>query len=209
VRFEYLAAELCILEIMSSRQHFTPSRLSPLLALACGLGVAVVHAQTQPPTPTQSQIRIYRCGNAYTNDPVEAQAKGCRPLEGGSVTVIEGTRVNNPPPPPVQAVALPAAAASQPASAGAAAPSQRIGANDQRARDADARLILEAELRKAEIRQGELLKEYNNGEPERLGSERNYQRYLDRVAELKAAIARNEADIAGIRRELQRHTAAR
>ena len=33
---------------------------------------------------------------------------------------------------------------------------------------------------------------------------RNYQKYLDRVAELKAAIARNESDIAGIRRELGR-----
>ena len=45
-------------------------------------------------------------------------------------------------------------------------------------------------------------KEFNNGEPERLGSERNFQRYLDRVAEMKAAITRKEADIAAIRREL-------
>jgi hypothetical protein len=39
-------------------------------------------------------------------------------------------------------------------------------------------------------------KDYNNGEPERRGDERNYQRYLDRVAEMKAAITRKEADIA-------------
>jgi hypothetical protein len=45
-------------------------------------------------------------------------------------------------------------------------------------------------------------KGYNNREPERLGSERNYQKYLDRVAELKAGIARKEADIASIRREI-------
>jgi hypothetical protein len=32
---------------------------------------------------------------------------------------------------------------------------------------------------------------------------------LDRVAELKAAIARNEADIAGIQRELSRLTASK
>jgi hypothetical protein len=31
-----------------------------------------------------------------------------------------------------------------------------------------------------------------------------HQKYLDRVAELKASIARNESDIAGIRRELGR-----
>jgi hypothetical protein len=51
----------------------------------------------------------------------------------------------------------------------------------------------------------ELLKEYNNGEPDKRGDEvRNHQKYLDRVAELKANLARNESDMAGIRRELGR-----
>jgi hypothetical protein len=68
---------------------------------------------------------------------------------------------------------------------------------------------LESELKKAEARQAELLKEYNNGEPEKLGPEaRNHQKYQDRIAELKASIARNESDIAGIRRELGRVPAA-
>ena len=49
-----------------------------------------------------------------------------------------------------------------------------------------------------------LKNELNNGEPERRGDERNYQKYLDRVAELKANIGRNESDIEGIRRELTR-----
>jgi hypothetical protein len=80
-----------------------------------------------------------------------------------------------------------------------------VDADSQRARDADARVILESELKKAEARQAELLKEFNNGEPEKLGPEhRNHQKYLDRVAELKAGIARNENDIAGIKRELGR-----
>lgn len=66
-------------------------------------------------------------------------------------------------------------------------------------------MILESELKKAELRQAELGREYNNGDPEKLGPEtRNNQKYLDRVAELKASIARNESDIAGIRRELGR-----
>jgi hypothetical protein len=60
-------------------------------------------------------------------------------------------------------------------------------------------------LTKAEARQAELLSEYNNGAPEKRGDEaRNYQKYLDRVAELKASLARNESDMAGIRRELGR-----
>ena len=45
-------------------------------------------------------------------------------------------------------------------------------------------------------------REYNNGEPERQGNERNYQKYLDRVAEMKMAIARKESDIAALKREL-------
>ena len=45
-------------------------------------------------------------------------------------------------------------------------------------------------------------KEFNNGQPERLGSERNYQKYLDRVEEMKAAIARKQNDVAALKREL-------
>jgi len=82
---------------------------------------------------------------------------------------------------------------------------QRVDAGEQKSRDSDARQILESELKKAEARHAELLKEYNNGEPEKRGDEaKNYQKYLDRVAELKASLARNESDIAGIRRELGR-----
>ncbi len=65
--------------------------------------------------------------------------------------------------------------------------------------------MLESELKKAQERQTLLLKEFNNGEPEKQGSEsHNYQKYLDRVAEMKAELARNESDIAGIQREIDR-----
>ncbi|MBL0423185.1 hypothetical protein JI739_22810 [Ramlibacter sp. AW1] len=156
-------------------------------------------------TAAQAQTRVYRCGNTYTNDAAEAQSKGCKPIEGNNFTVIEGTRVQTPP----TRVVAPASAAQPQQAAGSPAPN-RVDSSEQRARDADARLILETELKRAETRQAELLKEYNNGEPEKLGPEtRNHQKYLDRVAELKAAITRNEADIAGIRRELSRLTASR
>ena len=139
-----------------------------------------------------AQTAIYRCGNTYTNDKAEATAKNCKLVEGGNVTVVQGTRVTVK---PVSVATAPQGAASP----------QRVDAGDQKARDADARAILEAELKKAEARQAELLKEYNNGEPERMGPEhKNYQKYLDRVADLKAAIERNEKDIAGLRRELGR-----
>jgi hypothetical protein len=143
----------------------------------------------------QSPLVVYRCsGNVYTNNPAEARSKACKPLEGGNFTVVEGTQVKNAP--GVKVATAPQAT--------------RVDADGQRARDSDARAILESELKKAEARQLELVKEYNNGEPEKLGPEhRNHQKYLDRVAELKASITRNESDIAGIRRELGRVPASK
>ena len=138
-------------------------------------------------TASWAQDRIYRCGNEYTNTVPESQAKNCKLISGGNVTVVQSHKPN----------ANRVASATQ--------PGQRVDAGDQRAKDSDSRLILESELKKAEARQAELLKEYNNGEPEKLGPEtRNHQKYLDRVAELKASISRNESDIDGIRRELSR-----
>ena len=137
---------------------------------------------------TAAEDRIYRCGNEYTNTVSEAQAKNCKLISGGNVTVVQAHR----PSPPAAGTSV-------------AASGQRIDSVDQRAKDSDARLILEAELRKAEARHTELLKEYNNGEPEKRADElRNPQKYLDRLAALKASLARNEADMAGIRRELGR-----
>jgi hypothetical protein len=149
-----------------------------------------------------AQARIWRCGNTYTNDKAEAQTKSCKVVEGGNVTVVEGTKPNGG----VRVATAPPTASPTPAASPAG---QRIDSGEQRARDADARAILEAELKKAEARHAELLKEYNNGEPEKLGPEhRNHQKYLDRVAELKTNIARNESDIAGLKRELGRASAS-
>jgi hypothetical protein len=139
----------------------------------------------------QAQTKIYRCGNTYTNSEAEAKAKGCKPMDGGNITVVEGLK-------PASTTRI------------ATAPTQanggpRMDSEEQKQRDNDARGILEAELKKSEARQAELLKEYNNGEPEKLGPEhKNNQKYLDRVTELKASIARNENDIAGLKRELAR-----
>ena len=68
--------------------------------------------------------------------------------------------------------------------------------------DAEFLWILDTELRTEEERLAALQKDFNNGEPERQGNERNYQKYLDRVAEMRSAISRKEADIAAIKREI-------
>ena len=145
-------------------------------------------------TCTQVQGQIYRCGNEYTNTVTEANKAHCKLVEGGNVTVVQGFKAPS------------AAAAGQPVRVAAANPSgNRTDSAEQRGRDSDAKLILESELKKAESRQAELQREYNGGEPEKRGDEaRNYQKYQDRVADIKASISRNESDIAGIRRELSR-----
>ena len=45
--------------------------------------------------------------------------------------------------------------------------------------------------------------EYKGGNPDRLGSERNYQRYLDRVARLKNEISVREANLQALQRQLE------
>ena len=133
---------------------------------------------------------MYRCpGNDYKNTITakEAEGHGCKTIEGAPVTVIQMTK-----PRPRAGTAVPAATAS----------GARVDPAAQRARDSDARRILETELKTEEDRLAAMQKEYNNGEPERQGNEKNYQKYLDRVAEMKAAIARKESDIAALKREL-------
>lgn len=145
-----------------------------------------------------SQDRIYRCGNEYTNNASQARERGCKLVEGGNVTVVQGSR-------PSAAPASSQGGGSTAAPAASPSNAPRVDANDQRARDSDARAILEAELRKAEARLAELSKEYNNGEPQRTALElRNPQVYIERTAELKASVARAESDVAGIKRELAR-----
>lgn len=140
---------------------------------------------------------VYRCpGNPvlYTDtlSAKEARDKGCRTLEGTPITVVQAAKPRSGG----------GTSASSPSTARPA--DQRVDPSDQRARDSDARRILESELKREEERLGQMQKDYNKGEPERLGDERNYQKYLDRVADMKASITRKENDIAAIKRELSK-----
>ena len=150
------------------------------------------------------QGTVYRCPGPpalYTDQITAQQAKdqGCRTIEGAPITIVSPIK-----PRPV---------AGTPSSAGGSTASRptegRVEANEQRARDSDARKILDAELRREESRLAELQKEFNNGEPERQGGERNYQKYLDRVEEMKAAIARKQSDVVALKRELAKLPAPR
>ena len=155
------------------------------------------------PVVAFAQDRIYRCGNEYTNNATQAKERGCKLVEGGNVTVIQGSRPSGGG--GAASGGGSSAASSSSATSASPAGAPRVTNNDQRARDSDARAILETELRKAEARHAELVKEYNGGQPERNALDlRNPQRYMERTAELKASVARSESDIAGIKRELSR-----
>ncbi len=62
--------------------------------------------------------------------------------------------------------------------------------------------ILIEEVRTEESKLSELRREYQNGEPERLGSERNYAKYQERVAQMKDDILRTEKNIEALKREI-------
>ena len=158
----------------------------PLIALA--LLAPAAWAQDKP---------VYKCPGPpvlYTDaiTAQEARDRGCRTIEGTPITVIAAP----------QRRPVPATAARASGAAAGTAAGERIDSSEQRARDSDRRRILADELRLEEERLIALRREFNNGEPERRGDERNYQRYLDRVAELRAAILRKESDVAALRREL-------
>ena len=88
-----------------------------------------------------------------------------------------------------------AAAAARSATARRRARGRSARVDPQRQRAARQRCAQAARSRVANARKSgwpTLQREFNNGEPERLGSERNYQKYLDRVADMRAAITRKE-----------------
>ena len=135
---------------------------------------------------------VYRCPGPpilYTDQITEREAKekNCRTIEGAPVTIVQT------PKPATARTNAPIASGPR---------EGKVDPNAQRQRDSDARRLLEAELKREEARLADLQKEFNNGEPERQGGERNYQRYADRVSEMRSAITRKEEDIAAIKREL-------
>ncbi len=160
-----------------------------VLGLAAALGSGAAFAQA-----AEGGSEMYRCpGNDYKNtiSPQEAQKLGCKKIDSAPITIIQTVK-------PRSGTAVPAvSSASSPAGS-------RIDPVAQRARDSDARRILEGELKTEEERLAALQKDFNDGQPERRGDEKNFQKYLDRVAGMRASIERKQIDIAALRRELQK-----
>ena len=160
------------------------SRCAALL-LACG-------ALPAPAAETPDSSVMYRCpGNDYKNTITakDAEKLGCKRIEGAPVTIIQMTK--------------PRAASPVPAASGGGS-GVRVDPVAQRARDSDARRILEGELRAEEEKLAVMQKDFNNGQPERQGDEKNFQKYLDRVNDMRAAISRKQTDVAALQREIRK-----
>ena len=140
---------------------------------------------------------LYECTDAsgnkqFTNIP--ANPKACKVLNIGPVA-------------PASPAAPAAPAAARPASKPQmATPSQfpRVDRELQRRRDNDRLRILENELGTEERLLGQAKKELAEQESMRLGSEKNYQRVLERLEPYQKRVRLHEDNIANLKREISK-----
>lgn len=78
----------------------------------------------------------------------------------------------------------------------------KVDSSTQKKRDDSRRKILAEELDAEEKQLADAKKALAEGEGTRLGDERNYQKYLDRVQKLKDDVARHEKNVEALQKEL-------
>jgi hypothetical protein len=139
-----------------------------------------------------AQSEVWMCVNdsgkkEYKNT---GDTKGCTRMDLSNITTI---------PAPARKAVLPTASVN-PTSAPSDFP--KIDSNTQKTRDNDRRQILLDEMKGEEEKLARLKQEFNNGEPERRGDERNYAKYQERVAGMKDDIGRTAKNVEALKREL-------
>jgi hypothetical protein len=144
--------------------------------------------------PVGAGAEIYECmepsgGKLFTSDPKEAKAKGCKAMNLGPANTVSGTK-----PQP------------KPSTSSSATPSPKdfpkVDKDTQKQRDNDRRKLLEQELANEEKLLTQAKKELAEQEAQRLGSEFNYQRVLNRLEPFKKKVALHENNVANLKREL-------
>jgi predicted RNase H-like nuclease (RuvC/YqgF family) len=78
----------------------------------------------------------------------------------------------------------------------------RVDEQTQKARDNDRRRILEQELAEEQAKLTDARKKLTEQEEQRVGGEKNYQRYLDRIQPFQASVSNHERNIEALKREL-------
>ena len=139
---------------------------------------------------------IYRCTSntgvvEYSNSgPGNSDGKKCEALNLPVITTI-----------PAPKSPAPGRDAGKASADGKSFP--RVSTDRQQKRDDARKKILRDEMRREREKLKALRDEYQGGEPERLGNERNYQKYLDRVEDLRTDITRGENNISALQQELE------
>jgi hypothetical protein len=159
----------------SLKRSVLPQLLTLLLASGAAHGQGVIYKCT-PPNGSIEYTDVYR-------------GSFCKSMDlPGTVVPAPARRATGP--------------ARSPAPAATPGDFPRVDNAEQRARDADRRAILEDELKTEMQKLAELRKEFNGGEPERRGDERNYAKYQERVAAMRDSISRSEKNVDALKREI-------
>jgi septal ring factor EnvC (AmiA/AmiB activator) len=142
--------------------------------------------------PVFAQSDVYLCVNdngtkEYKNT---GATKGCKRVDLQGITMIPSPYKK----PLIQTVA--ARSSSSPPDF------PKIDSGTQKARDNDRMQILLDEMKTEEKKLADIKKEFNNGEPDRQGNERNYAKYQERVASMKEDLNRTEKNIEALKREI-------
>jgi hypothetical protein len=138
---------------------------------------------------------IFMCVDEQGNRSFQnvGSGKGCKRVDVGPVLSVPASR---------QQTSRSAQPAAEERASVSPAAFPRVDRDTQRTRDSDRRRILEDELRVEEERLGRLRAEFNNGEPERRGDERNFALYQERIQRLRDDVARVENNVGALRREI-------
>lgn len=138
-----------------------------------------------------AQSEVFLCVDERGNKEYKntGGTKGCKRVELPGITTIEAPRAR-------------AAAGGGATKVSAPADFPKADGDAQKARDNDRRQILADELKSEEQKLANLKKEFNNGEPERQGGERNYAKYQERVAGMKQDVERSEKNVEALKREI-------
>ncbi len=188
-----------------------------LMFLSLCIMMKNIHAQTQ--TQASTQTMVYLCVDehgrkTYQNTGIENK-KGCKRVDLPSITTVPAPFKSNKQTATANSFGSSNFLTSSTStssnfnshsakSLNSARPYDfpRVDSGTQKARDNDRYQILSDELKTEEAKLASLKQEFNNGEPERKGDERNYAKYQERVSQMRDNIARTTRNIEALKREI-------
>lgn len=160
-------------------------KICAALLLACGVLPAAF-----------AQSDVFLCVDAQGNKEYRntGSTKGCKRVDLQGISLI---------PSPYKKPLVQTAARSPARDGVTPASFPRVSNDAQKARDNDRLQILMREMKTEEDKMARLREEYKGGEPDRLGSEKNYAKYQERAALLKENLNRTEKNIEALQREIR------